>query len=472
MASGTLRTAALAALLLAWAGAAFGQSPAIDRMRLAPPPNPNLVPLQIAPLPPSSAQTPTPPPAPATTEPLGPASTEAPAPIPLMSAPPGSGGTLIGSPLPPPPAVPQTAGALKEDVTIEPGEVAVMSASLQDAQQVQQRAQALGMAIKRRAVLGNLGLVISVLRVPRGVSVASALAQLRQAMPAAWFDANHRYSLEGGPAVIYGPKLVGWPAAPAQCGGGAKIGMIDTPVDLGNPAFEGGHVMQRSFLPAGVTAAPADHGTAIASLLVGSGVGLMPGGALRAAAVFRLRGEHGADTTAELVARALDWLVGQHVEVINLSFGGPRDQIVEAAILRVEQRGVAVVAAAGNGGADAPPVYPAAQPGVIGVTAVDSRLGAYAHANHGDYIAFAAPGVDVWTAAPGAAGKYESGTSYAVPFATAVLAAAKDAQPAASWDAIEKALQAHAKDLGPPGKDPTFGWGLIQAPGGCANAAR
>ena len=91
--------------------------------------------------------------------------------------------------------------------------------------------------------------------------------------------------------------------------------------------------------------------------------------------------------------------------VINLSLGGPRNLLVEAALQRTMQQGIVVVAAAGNGGADAMPVYPAAQPGVIAITAVDANLKPYPRANRGDYIAYAAPGVDVWVATPGGTGE-------------------------------------------------------------------
>ena len=454
----TSARALAAVLLLAWAAAALAQIRVLNSKVVAPPPNRALVPLSVpAPQPAQDSQ-----PATSNTE-------TAPAAQPL-GAPPGSGGTLIGGPLPPPPQVDQGAGtALKEDVSVEPAEVVVASASMQEAQQLQQQAQALGLAIKRRAALGNLGLVISVFRVPQGATVEAALAQLRQALPSVWSDANHRYALEAGPAV-YGAKLIGWPAANHACSGGARVGMVDTAVDLGHPAFKAGRVTLRSFLPSGIAPARANHGTAVASLLVGDGgFGLLRGSRLYAAAVFRTRGDDGADTDAELVVRALDWLVGQHVSAVNLSFGGPRNRLVEAAVLRVEQLGVGVLAAAGNGGADAPPVYPAAQAGVIAVTALDARMQPYAHANHGDYIAFAAPGVDVWAAAPGGGGKYESGTSYAVPFATAIFAAARNAQPSSSWSALENTLQSRAKDLGPAGKDGTFGWGLIRAIGGCGH---
>lgn len=263
----------------------------------------------------------------------------APSAEPTETMPPDSGGTLIGTPLPPPPATPQaSATSMKEDVAIEPAEVAVVSASLQDAQQLQQQAQSLGMSVIRRAVLHHLGLVISVLRVPKGTSVKTALAQLRQAMPRAWFDANRRYALEAGPAGRAG-RL---PARAKRCARRARVGMIDTRLALGDPALKSAHVTMRSFLPAGVAPAAADHGTAVASRLVGRGHGLMPRAKLYAAAVFRSRGG-GADTDAELVTRALDWLVGQKVASIELSVGRRRDQVLQAALLRVEKLGVAVI---------------------------------------------------------------------------------------------------------------------------------
>jgi minor extracellular protease Epr len=203
---------------------------------------------------------------------------------------------------------------------------------------VQRQAQSLGMSVTRRAVLHNLGLVVSVLRAPAGTSVAAALTQLRQAMPRAWFDANRRYVLDAATAG----HALRLPAQAQRCGQRARIGMIDTRIALGDPALKPARVTMRSFLPAGVAPAAADHGTAVASLLVGRGGGLMPRARLYAAAVFRSRG-HGADTDAELVARALDWLVGQKVEAIELSLGSSRNQVLQAALLRVEKRGAAVI---------------------------------------------------------------------------------------------------------------------------------
>src|SRR5690606_9061060 len=123
------------------------------------------------------------------------------------------------------------------------------------------------------------------------------------------------------------------------------------------------------------------------------------------------------------LAEALDRLVILGVRVINLSFSGPENLILHEMILRAAEAGIALVAAAGNGGAGAPAAYPAAWPEVIAVTAVDTQHRPYRQANRGDYINFAAPGVNLWAAASISGGRLKSGTSYAAPFVTAALAA-------------------------------------------------
>jgi subtilisin family serine protease len=361
--------------------------------------------------------------------------------------------------LPPPP---QSAPApSKDSQSVEPGELVTASASMNDALQLASQAQALGLSVKRRTNLSGLGFVVTTFRVPK--DVGSALLALRQALPDVWADANHRFRLMGDETRSYGRRLIGWSGA-VNCGAGLHIGLVDTAVATDHPQLAGRAIELRTVLPTGVSVAAADHGTATAALLVGRDTGLVPGAQLYAASVFRSRdGE--TDTTAEWVALGLDWLAQNGVVVINLSLGGPRNLLIEAAVQRLLESQIAVTAAAGNGGDGAPPVFPAAQAGVIAVTAVDAKMNPYRKANRGDYIAFAAPGVDVWTAAPGRDGVFVSGTSYAAPFVAAALAATRQSNRKAAWPAILEQLQAKARDLGAPGKDRVFGWGLVQARG-------
>jgi subtilisin family serine protease len=129
--------------------------------------------------------------------------------------------------------------------------------------------------------------------------------------------------------------------------------------------------------------------------------------------------------------------------------------------------GVIVFAAAGNAGPDAPPVYPAAQRGVIAVTATDDKDRLFKGANRGDYIAIAAPGVAVLAAKPGTGGAsaydYFTGTSMATGYATGLAAVLLSADPKLTSIDIRRIMENSATDLGAPKKDPEFGWGRIDA---------
>jgi subtilisin family serine protease len=373
------------------------------------------------------------------------------------------GGTLMGRGLPPPPAVTGPSGGGGRDAGSEPDELLVVSADLPEALQVQQAGQGLGLGVKRRSVLQGLGLVVTVFRLPEGVTPVEALTRLRAQAPELWSDLNHRYTLQGAEeAADYPARLMGWANSTADCGRGVRIGLVDGPLPERHPALAGAQLTRASFVPAGVATPPPGHALAVAAILAGHDRGLVPAAELFHADVMRLRDGRHVDTTVDRLAQALDWLALQPVDVINLSLGGPRNLVLEAAVARLLALDIAVVAAAGNQGAAAPPVYPAAQDGVIAVTAVDAEGHLYRDANRGDHIDFAAPGVDLWLPRPDGHA-HVSGTSFAAPHVTAVLAAARQVQPGTDWSRHLAALAEAAKDLGAPGRDPLFGWGLVQA---------
>jgi subtilisin family serine protease len=144
--------------------------------------------------------------------------------------------------------------------------------------------------------------------------------------------------------------------------------------------------------------------------------------------------------------------------VINLSLTGPPNRLLEVAINKVSRTGVVVLAAAGTDGPMATPRYPAAYSSVVAVTAVDSRGRAFRLANRGDYLALAAPGVNLRHALAGGGYTTSSGTSFAVPFVSTVVALLK--QDAADDDVVAR-LYASALDLGEPGRDEVYGYGLL-----------
>lgn len=379
---------------------------------------------------------------------------------------PASGGSLLGTPLPPLPAMQSDPARAQKDDR-EPGELLVVSESVASANLLMQQARSLGYTLRSRSVLTQLGMVVTRLGLPDNVSSEQALARLQQLLPDVRGDANHRYAPLASDTPVALQQL-GWQSQPG-CGAQLRIGQVDTAISSALPAHGNGQIVERSFLPAGITAAATLHGSANASLLLGGlEPGLLPASTLYNAAVFRQRNRKQQDTDAMTVTQALEWLASQQVSVIGMSLGGPYNRVLETAISRLLQRNILVVAAAGNGGAKGDAMWPAAQAGVVAVTAVDQNGRLYKRATHGDYVDFAAPGVDLRV--PGADGKptYVSGTSHAVPFAVAALALLKARSTdgsATDHQTLVRQLARSARDLDPPGRDPQTGWGLLQYPG-------
>jgi subtilisin family serine protease len=146
-----------------------------------------------------------------------------------------------------------------------------------------------------------------------------------------------------------------------------------------------------------------------------------------------------------------------------MSFAGPPDPLLQRATAGARQKGAILIAAAGNAGPKSPPLYPAADPNVIAVTATDADDHLFAMANHGSYIAAAAPGVDVLVPVPGGGYQVSSGTSYAAAYVSGVAALILERRPKLLPEAARRILLSTAKDLGPKGRDDQFGAGLVDA---------
>jgi len=240
-----------------------------------------------------------------------------------------------------------------------------------------------------------------------------------------------------------------------------RIGMIDSQVDTAHPALRSANIHTHSFATAGAVS-PTFHGTAIASILVGNGGGYMgvaPSSEVFAASVFEQDPERGEIASTVSLVKALDWLISSGVDVINISLAGPPNRLLEAALQRASESDVIILAAAGNGGPVAQPMYPAAYNTVVAVTAVDADGKIFRLANRGDYLDIAAPGVEVRHADSAGGFTSSSGTSFAVPFAATAVARLRQLQPAD--DALEMLCRS-AEDLGPPGRDSIYGFGLLR----------
>ncbi|MFT5710101.1 MAG: subtilisin family serine protease [Halioglobus sp.] len=239
-----------------------------------------------------------------------------------------------------------------------------------------------------------------------------------------------------------------------------KIGMVDSHVDTSHTSLGGSQIHQKSFVSKG-SEQPDSHGTAIASMLAANSseyTGLAPSAIVFAASVFEKNEERGEFASTVSLVLALDWLVSSGVDVINISLAGPPNTLLELALHQAEKRDVLIIAAAGNGGPLAKPLYPAAYDSVIAVTAVDTKGQVFRLANRGSYLDLAAPGVGMRHALAGGGYASSSGTSFAVPFVVTAAARLRSLQPSVN---ARELLNVAAKDLGPVGRDEIYGYGLL-----------
>jgi subtilisin family serine protease len=148
-----------------------------------------------------------------------------------------------------------------------------------------------------------------------------------------------------------------------------------------------------------------------------------------------------------------------------MSFTGPQDPLLERMIKAAAEKGVVVIAAAGNEGPKAPPVYPAAYPDVIAVTATDEKDKLYGKANRGAYVFIAAPGVDI--VAPGLKGSYgiSSGTSMAAAHVSGVVALLMERDAKLSASDVREILSSSARKPGQPLDKAAVGAGILDAAG-------
>jgi subtilisin family serine protease len=322
------------------------------------------------------------------------------------------------------------------------------------------RARAAGYTVTRETALDGLDARIVVLQAPPRTSTRRALRQLRALDPNGTYDLNHLYFESGSRAGSFAVADAQGPAPAPQLVSvtAVRVGLIDGGVDAQHPVFHDATVHQYGCSGA---AMPSEHGTAVASLLVGRTAGFRgaaPGAELFAADVYCGRPTGGA---ADAVADAFAWLVRERVPVINVSLVGPANAMLEAVVTRVIARGHLIVAAVGNDGPAAPPLYPAAYRDVIGVTAVDSHQRVLVEAERGPQVRFAAPGADM--AAACSPEKYMAvrGTSFASPIVAGLLAVGMPApDPSAAQHAVA-ALIRDAVDLGSRGPDKIYGNGLV-----------
>jgi subtilisin family serine protease len=192
------------------------------------------------------------------------------------------------------------------------------------------------------------------------------------------------------------------------------------------------------------------HGTAVAGIIAAHAelVGVAPQTHILSFRAFGVTdpklGVRG--TTYDIVA-GIEWSEHHGARIINMSFAGPPDPALSRELAEGARRGEIFIAAVGNQGKSAKPLYPAADENVIAVTATDRNDQIFKDANQCPVACVAAPGVDVLVAKPGNAYGFLSGTSMAAAHVSGVVALLLDAKPDLTGKAIRALLFKAAKHL-------------------------
>lgn len=328
--------------------------------------------------------------------------------------------------------------------------------------------QAAGFVISRQSELKGLDADVVVLTPPQAMSSRRALKKLREIDPDSAYDFNHVY-FEGGTDVGAAGTATIVPASRSERDGQApirRVGLVDGGVEPSHAALSS---LSLHLHGCNDTAVPSAHGTAIASRLVAGFNEAAP--AVFDVDLYVADVYCGAPTggATDTVIQGLAWLMQENVPVINVSLVGPPNELLQRVVEMASARGHLIVAAVGNDGPSAPPLYPAAYPGVVAVTAVDRTDKVLIEAGRGRFIAFAAPGADIEAASLPSGYSPVRGTSFAAPIVASRLTLLLErADPIAAGRAVNE-LATAAVDLGRPGRDPVYGNGCV----GCAtrNAA-
>jgi len=274
--------------------------------------------------------------------------------------------------------------------------------------------------------------------------------------------------------IPWGIGRIGAPLvhAAGNTGVGVKVAIVDSGVDYTHPDLAGlfGAVKGYDFVNGDND--PMDdnsHGTHVAGTVAaeidGAGVlGVAPGVTLYA---LKVLDASGSGSFGDIIA-AIEWCADNGVQVTNNSYGSSVDPglIVQSAFDAAYAAGVLHIASAGNSGrpnAKGDTVgYPGKYESVVAVAATDSSDVRASFSSTGPAVELAAPGVAVKSTIPGGGYASYSGTSMASPHVAGV-AALVIASGVTGPANVRARLQSTADDLGAAGRDPLFGFGLVDA---------
>ena len=296
--------------------------------------------------------------------------------------------------------------------------------------------------------------------------VATVIRSLQAEASIAGAQPNYLFAFNQGAAaptdpMQYAVTKLHLPEAHALAKGTSiRIAVVDSMIDATHPDLAG--TIAASYDATGSAAKPHFHGTGVAGVIAAHGklTGAAPSVQILAITAF-----NPTDSKARGwdILKGLDWAGESKADIVNMSFAGPTDPEIHIHLAALREKGIVLVAAAGNDGPKARPAYPGSDPDVIAVTATDSDDNLYDHANQGSYIAVAAPGVQILVASPGGSYQMRTGTSFSAPLVSGVAALLLERNRKLDPAAIRAILTSTAQHLGAPGTSDQFGAGLVNA---------
>ena len=337
-------------------------------------------------------------------------------------------------------------------------------------QQVTDIAQRLGLTIVSQQTIAALHRTVYTFRIPNGKSVAEIIRLIDDAGLHVAAQPNYTYGMaqdqrgasvgSGDPAQYIVQKLQLGAVHRITEGNNVVVALINSQVDPKQPDFAG-RIVESYDAGCGPDTPPDAHGTGMAGAIA-SHIGLLgvaPSARIIAICAF---GGHGTpEATSTKIIRGVDYAIAHGAKIINMSFAGPHDPALAQELQIAREKGILIIAAAGNAGAKSPPLYPGADPNVMAVTATDEHDRLFSGANQGSYVAVAAPGVNILVPAPNGDVQFTTGTSVASANVSGVAALLLAERPTRTPEEIRAILASTAKHLGANGVNPQFGAGLV-----------
>lgn len=304
-------------------------------------------------------------------------------------------------------------------------------------------------------------------------SMSPFITEINTAGISEYIEPNFKYKIDFIPNdpdwnLQWGPIKIGADRAwDKQLGkSSVLVAVIDTGIDWNHPD------LATNYVPLGYDwvnndTDPMDdhgHGTHCAGIIAAS---INNSIGIAGLTQVRIMAEKGLDQNGEGydddLAKAIIHAVDQGADILSNSWGGNEEStLIHDAMKYAYDKGVLIVAAAGNSATDVK-MYPAAYDEVIAVTATNESDSPAWFTNFGDWVELAAPGVHIYSTVYDDNYTYMSGTSMACPHVSGVAALIWSQFPNATREWVRFWLRYTADDLGDPGFDVYYGYGRVNA---------